>query len=679
MANRLINEQSPYLLQHAHNPVDWYPWGEEAFSLARSLQKPVLVSIGYAACHWCHVMEHESFEDEQIAAFMNAHFVCVKVDREEHPDVDHMYMDAVQAIGGSGGWPLNVFVTPDRAPFYGGTYYPPRPAYNRPSWPQLLQHIATLWTDKNDEVAAQAEQMIHFLQEASRKLTQTSQKDITEATCAQITANLMKMADKEFGGFGNAPKFPGTMAIGYLLEYYSYTGDTSALQQAVRSLDGMIEGGIYDQLGGGFARYATDKRWLAPHFEKMLYDNALLLATLCDAYSLTNNERYKEVIIETLAFADRELMDESGGYYCALDADSEGVEGLFYTWTFAEWQSIMGQDEVIAAQHWGVEPEGNWEHTNILHVAVSVAKVAANNGCTVAEAQQQIAKAKAKLLAQRANKVRPITDDKCLLSWNALMNIALTKAATTFYATDKGLSNKYLKRATEHMDWMTASFAEEGQWRHVWKRGVAKIAANLDDYAYLAQAMLQLASAGGDNKWLLQAANIAERVIAEFSRGDGFFYYSAAGKADIPVRKVDLYDGATPSANAVMAHNLWLCGMCMERSEWIGRANVMLINMADTAARYSYSFGYWAVLMQRQRKGMKTMVCSGSDNEESIGKIKAKFVPHIFHISLRKEIFEIPLLENKFFGSKMYIFVCSEQACLSPVSTVEEAFQLPGD
>ncbi len=676
MANRLIHEQSPYLLQHAHNPVDWYPWGDEAFEAAKRANKPVLVSIGYAACHWCHVMERESFEQEDIAALMNRLFICVKVDREEHPDVDHMYMDAVQAIGGSGGWPLNVFVTPDRAPFYGGTYYPPRPAYNRPSWSQLLQHIARLWDDQNDEVAAQAEQMIFFLQEASRKIARTVETQIDAALCDKITENLMKMADKQFGGFGNAPKFPGTMAIGYLLEYYHFTGDQAALQHALKSLDCMIAGGIYDQLAGGFARYSTDKEWLAPHFEKMLYDNALLINALSDAYQLTGNTRYKEVIEETIEFTERELKEPSGGYYCAIDADSEGVEGKFYTWTIQEWNDALGANEAMAMQYFGVEAAGNWEHTNILHVAKSMEELAVEYNCTVDHVKQELERVKAILLARRAGRIRPQTDDKSLLSWNALMNIALSKAASALAYTYPEISERYAKRAEEHMHWMTTAFGNDNEWKHVWKQGVAKIPACLDDYAYLAQAMLQLASAGGDNSWIAKAGDLIATTIQNFSREDGYFYYSAANKTDIPVRKVDLYDGATPSANAVMAHNLWLCGMCMERSDWVERAAVMLQNMADTTSRYSYSFGYWATLLQRKYRGLYTLVASGSDIKRSIREIKANFVPHVFSLALRKEISEIPLLENKFFGSKMYIFVCSEQACLSPVTTVGEAFHL---
>ena len=673
MANRLINEQSPYLLQHAHNPVNWYPWGNEAFEAAKAEHKPVLVSIGYAACHWCHVMEHESFEDEKVAAYMNEHFVCIKVDREEHPDVDQMYMDAVQAIGGSGGWPLNVFVTPERAPFYGGTYYPPRAAYNRPSWMQLLDRISNLWEDQYDEVTQQADQMIQHLRQASQKMTVAPDGGTIDlSTCRKIADSLLKQADSEQGGFGNAPKFPGTMAISYLLEHYHFTGYEPALAHALRSLDAMIEGGIYDQLGGGFARYATDRNWLIPHFEKMLYDNALIISSLCDAYSITGQQRYKAIIEETIAFVERELKDDSGGYYCALDADSEGEEGKFYTWTWQEWIEALGADDAIVAAYFGVTETGNWEGTNILHVTTTINKLAVNNSLSEEEVHQRIDAVKATLLAARDKRIRPLTDDKSLLSWNALMNISLCKAGVVLG------NDAYVRLAAAHMQWMMDAYSSGDELLHVWKKGAARIAAKLDDYAYLVQAMLQLASATGEHKWVLEANTLITAIAADFSHGDGFFYYSSAGQQEIPVRKVDLYDGATPSANALMAHNLWLCGMCMERSEWTEQAWIMLSKMSDTATRYSYSFGYWALLLQRHAAGMKTVVCAGADAAQLLRELQANFLPHCYILTSQKEISILPILENKFFAGKMYIFVCTEQACLSPVNTVNEALGLIG-
>lgn len=670
MANRLIKEQSPYLLQHAHNPVDWYPWGDEAFEMARAHNKPVLVSIGYAACHWCHVMERESFEDPQVAAMMNEYFVCIKVDREEHPDVDHMYMDAVQAISGSGGWPLNVFVTHDRAPFYGGTYYPPRPAYSRPSWPQLLQRMNEVWHEQQDEVTLQAGQMLEHLRQASMRVSVSAEANLTMDTCRQIAENLLAQADTEKGGFGNAPKFPGTMAISYLLEHFNYTGYEPALAQALLSLDSMIEGGIYDQLGGGFARYATDRDWLIPHFEKMLYDNALLILPLCDAYTLTQKERYKEVVEETIAFVNRELRDPSGGFYCALDADSEGVEGKYYTWDHEDWLAVVRDADNMVAMYYDVTEKGNWEGTNILHVSRSIEDVAEETATPLPEVLVVLERVRKDLLNAREQRIRPMTDDKCLLGWNALMNTALCKAGTTLG------NNSYLEQASAHMRWMQETYFVNGTWLHTWKQGVARIPAKLDDLAYLAQAMLQLASATGDNELISNASAIVETVLADFSSGDGYFYFTPAAQHDIPVRKVDLYDGAQPSANSVMAYNLLLCGMCMERTEWIEQAERMIHGISGTASRYAYSFANWGLQVQRQVVGQHTIVCVGQNGSEAAAEIRGNYVPAAFLLTCEKEISIPPILAKKYFDGNLSIFVCSKAACLPPVSSVSAALTL---
>lgn len=673
MSNRLIHEQSPYLLQHAHNPVNWYPWGDEAFDTAKQLGRPVLVSIGYAACHWCHVMERESFEDPGTAAYMNDHFVCIKVDREEHPDVDHMYMDAVQAISGSGGWPLNVFVTPERAPFYGGTYFPPRPAYNRPSWQQLLQRMDEIWHKQQDEVALQADQLLQHLRQASLQSMQPPAPDaVNLPLCDRIAANLLRNADKERGGFGQAPKFPGTMSIAYLLEHYHYTGSESSLRQALLSIDSMINGGIYDQLGGGLARYATDGDWLVPHFEKMLYDNALLVLNLCDAYTLTAKDRYREVALEIIAFVNRELRSQDGGFYCALDADSEGVEGKYYTWTWEEWSGVAGDEDGVAARYFGVTPAGNWEHTNILHIP-GKADLEDEFDMSAEELAAHIAGVKSRLLARRQLRVRPLTDDKCVLAWNALMNLAITKAAVTF--SDGVL----LQQADAHARWMMTTFLASSGLMHTSKNGITKIAAKLDDYAFLAQALMQLAAATGDNEWVLKAATLLEMSIDGFSADDGFFYYSHAEASDIPVRKIDLYDGALPSANSIMALNLWLCGMSMDRPEWVLRAEAMMAKMAAVAERYPGSFALWATLVQRMAHGMKLVVCTGSAATDAAHSLKIRALPQVYVLTYEKEICVLPVFQKKFFDGNLHIFVCSAQACSAPVGSVDDSLNLITD
>lgn len=671
MANRLINELSPYLLQHAHNPVDWYPWGDEAFELAQKEHKPVLVSIGYAACHWCHVMERESFEDATTAEYMNTHFVCIKVDREEHPDVDHMYMDAVQAISGSGGWPLNVFTTPDRVPFYGGTYFPPRPAFNRMSWIQILQQMHNAWHNRQDEVTGQAEQMVAYLQQVSGSAVAGKGTAWDMDTCRLMAENLLKQADKEKGGFGRAPKFPGTMVIGFLLEHYHFTGDKAALNQALLSLDSMVKGGIYDQLGGGFARYATDENWLVPHFEKMLYDNALMVHALCDAWTLTRQEHYKTAIEETIAFVERELKDESGGFYSALDADSEGVEGKFYTWTWEDWLEASGGTNEAVATYFGVTEEGNWEETNILHLPSKIEEIATMFNLPAGELKRQISDVKTKLLNVRNTRIRPATDDKSLLSWNALMNLALCRAGVALNDPE------YIQKAIAHMEWMLHNFEAKEGWTHVWKNGVARIAAHLDDYAYLIQALLQLSSATSDENYILKAAELVALVKKYFQHEDGiFFYYSSSMCRDIPVRKVDVYDGATPSANAVMAHNLFTLGLVMERQEWMEQAKEMLQKINSMTSRYPYSFGYWGILLQRYTIGLKVITITGQGFEGMRGRIGAEFLPEAYIVSSKKEISELPVLENKKNAAELYIFVCTEFSCKAPVNDLESVLSL---
>ncbi|MEZ5017205.1 MAG: thioredoxin domain-containing protein [Flavipsychrobacter sp.] len=668
MANRLIHEQSPYLQQHAHNPVDWYAWGDDAFDRAAKEGKPVLVSIGYAACHWCHVMERESFENEETAAYMNEHFINVKVDREEHPDVDGMYMDAVQAITGNGGWPLNVFVTADRIPFYGGTYFPPTEMYGRLSWRQVLERMNEIWVKQTGEVKMQTTQMLQYLKQTSLIATRTEQKRVSKEVNEELLNTLLKNADSRYGGFGKAPKFPSTMAIKYLLDNYHFYCNESALKQALLSLDMMINGGIYDQIGGGFARYSTDDKWLAPHFEKMLYDNALIVSVLCDAYSLTQNERYKEVIEETIAFCERELSNGNGGYYCAIDADSEGVEGKFYTWTWQEWEALNVAP--ILTEYFGVVRDGNWEGTNILHVTKTAKEVAEKNGQNEADFIAKIKLFKKQLFAIRAKKIRPSTDDKSLLSWNALMNVALTKAAAVLG------DSQYLVKATEHLEWMMKVFVFEDKLLHTWKNGTAKITAKLDDVAYLINAIINYASVTGDKKKLYEAVDIIERVNNEFLHEDkSFYYYSSSLQKDIPVRKVDVYDGALPSANAVMADNLLRLGVALEKNNWIEQGEYMVANLTANSVKYPSSFAYWAQLLQYGLVGMYKVDFIGDNAEKLHAELLKYYVPNAVKLLPVKDGSDMDGFSSRGFAQQLEINICSKEMCLPPVNTVKEVLE----
>lgn len=675
MPNRLQFESSPYLLQHAQNPVDWYPWGNEAFEKARNENKPVLVSIGYAACHWCHVMEHESFEDLAVAGFMNENFVNIKVDREEHPDVDHLYMDALQAMSGAGGWPLNMFVTTDRKPFYGGTYFPLKSMYGRSSWMEILQGIKAAWHEKPEEIQLQSNQMITHLKQASIvSLVPSKEQLITLKEVDTIADNLLKQADTVWGGFGAAPKFPATGSIQYLLEYYHFNEGTEmagkALEQALLSLDKMIEGGIYDQIGGGFSRYSTDKEWLVPHFEKMLYDNALLISVLSSAYHVSKNEKYRTVIVDTIAFCNRELrVNQHGGFYCALDADSEGIEGKFYTWTWELWTALLPEAHPALMDYFGIKEDGNWEHTNILNVATGEEDICRKYQLTSSEWNIILDNASELLFAKRAERIRPGTDDKILLSWNALMNTALVDAGIALNQSD------YLKEAKIHMDWMLQHFklSEEEALGHVYKNGLKDIPAKLDDYAYLIKALHHLASSCAEPAYILEAEKWMKTVDKHFLCEDKtFYYFSADLQQDILVRKVELYDGATPSANAIMMENLEVMGNLMEHSGWLEQSEAMLLAQAGTTVRYPASFARWGTHLQRYVKGLKQLVVAGSDADEILQKWYKYWHPEIFAIAAKEAFYTIPAMSGKWIEGKTVLYLCKDFACLLPVERMED-------
>ena len=673
MANRLQYESSPYLLQHAQNPVNWYPWGDEAFQRAKDENKPVLVSIGYAACHWCHVMEHESFEDAAVADYMNTYFVNIKVDREEHPDVDHLYMDALQAMTGAGGWPLNMFVTADRKPFYGGTYLPPKSMYGRSSWMELLKAIDMAWHEKPEEILLQSNQMLQHLEQASIVSLNTDQnKKVDENDVETIVINLLKQADVEWGGFGAAPKFPATGAIRFLLEYYHFHKQKpyadAALKQALLSLDKMMEGGIYDQIGGGFSRYSTDKEWLAPHFEKMLYDNALLISVFSFAYRITKDVKYKTIIEETIVFCNRELTgNDEEGFYCALDADSEGVEGKFYTWTWEEWNAVLPDAPDALLEYFGIIKEGNWEETNILHVSHSDNVICSKYNLSNIEWQRILTDAKQKLFAKRSERIRPGTDDKMLLSWNALMNIALV---------DTGIALEeisYIETAQTHMNWMLSTFAfDNNTLAHVYKNGTKKIAAKLDDYAYLIKALTHLASAGVGTSYILEADKWMQVVDTHFLCEDQtFYYYSSDTQKDIPVRKVELYDGATPSANAVMMGNLNILGNLMEHSAWLERAEAMMFAQLHPSIHYPTSFAHWALHIQQYKQEFKQLIISGENTDSLLKDWYSECHPEVFVLTINKVDDEIPALKDKPVTKQNLLFLCKHFVCALPVQFID--------
>ena len=682
--NRLAGETSPYLLQHSHNPVDWYPWGDEALQVARSQDKPILVSIGYSACHWCHVMEKESFEDEETARFMNEHFVNIKVDREERPDIDHIYMDAVQAMTGGGGWPLNVFLTPDTKPFYGGTYFPPRPVYNRSSWKDVLAGVAGAFRDRRTEVDQHADNLTrHVATSGSFGIGDADAKAneslFQKATLQQIKDQLMTSADRKSGGFGQAPKFPQTFSIRYLLYEYSATGDAAALDQACLSLDSMIRGGIYDQLGGGFARYSTDDQWLVPHFEKMLYDNALLVTTLSEAFQLTHKPLYREAIEQTIGFVERELSNDEGAFFAALDADSEGVEGKYYVWDEEEIDAILGEDAGLFKTAYGVTAAGNWEGKNIL--------TRPSDTPLSSQQRQRLESARLRLLEHRRGRIPPGLDNKVLLGWNALMNIALSKAYAalgTARYRDMAVSN--MKFLQDHL------LAEDGHsWFHARKGttpdpGATNIPGTayttgipgfLDDYACLIAALLQLQEITGDTGYLQQANETLRHVIDHFGDADtGFFFYTHTGQQDILLRKKEIYDGATPSGNSTMASNLLYLSIIFDQPEWTRRATKMASALGRVVTAYPGSFGGWATIFQALTYSISEVVITGRKPENARKEFLTHLVPFRVFQSAQEENTQFPLLRDKPVQSGPLIFLCKQYACQSPVNEVNTAIRL---
>jgi len=670
--NKLINESSPYLLQHAHNPVDWYPWGEEALRRARDENKPILVSIGYAACHWCHVMERESFEDENTAKLMNENFVNIKIDREERPDLDHIYMDAVQTLTGSGGWPLNVFLTPEAKPFYGGTYFPPVRAFNRPSWQETLLGITKAFRESRSEVDIQAENLTAHLVESSSlgiRKTETSPELFTGDKLKEVFGNLMNNSDRVWGGFGGAPKFPQTFSIQYLLRYYYFFQNDGALSQALLSLDKMIEGGIYDQVGGGFARYATDTKWLIPHFEKMLYDNALLISVLSEAFQLTKKRLYQDVIEQTMQFLQRELLHPAGGFYSALDADSEGEEGKYYVWNRGEVESLLGDDADVFCNYYDITDSGNWEGKNILHFEKSPEQFAAENKIFIERLNKILETGRAKLLEKRDGRARPLLDDKIILGWNALMNTACSKA---FAATG---NEKYKELALTNIKFLLDEFASDkpNEFLHTWKNGQARFPAFLDDYAFLVQALMHLHEITGDIGWLNRAKAITLSVVQNFGDEDtGFFFYTRADQQDVIVRKKEIYDGAVPSGNAIMAAVLYQLSIYFDKSDWRQRSTEMLRYLGQVITRYPTSFGCWDCLLFEMTLGTVELVITGRDFNSIHKELLAQFIPNKVVMVTAVENEQFALLVGKRVTETTEIFVCKNFTCLKPVTSVPE-------
>lgn len=675
--NRLINETSPYLLQHAHNPVDWFAWGEEALQKAKNENKVILVSIGYSACHWCHVMEKESFENEAVANLMNENFINIKIDREERPDLDHIYMDAVQAISGSGGWPLNVFLTPAAKPFYGGTYYPPVKAFNRASWSDVLESIAQSWKEKKHEIESQADNLLEHISQSSSFTTKniipgidSSEKQYTMEQCHDMFATIMRSADTQWGGFGKAPKFPQTFTIQYLLQYQHFSGNNDALKQALLSIDKMLEGGIYDHIGGGMARYSTDNEWLAPHFEKMLYDNALLIDILCDAWQITKKEKYKAAILKTISFINNELTNTEGGFYAALDADSEGVEGKYYVWNRNEIDTILQSDAALFCDFFNITRSGNWEEVNILRILQPMDEFAVAKNIHKEILENSITASLQKLSVERAKRIKPSLDDKIILSWNALMLKAIAKAAVV-------LEDEPLKKMAEkNFEFIEANFSKNtgsNELMHTYKNKVAKHPAFLEDYAYLIAALLQLYEVGFDTTYLNKAKAYCQLVVDNFSDEENvFFYFTHKDQDDIIFRKKEVYDGATPSGNSVMALNLSKLSIIFNIAAWQQRVGNMLSSISVSAIKYPTSFAIWASLLQQNVININEIAVVAQNGSKMAEQILGNYIPNKILMVLTGQSGEFAMLKDKVITEQPLIYLCKNYECLYPYKTVTE-------
>jgi uncharacterized protein len=670
-ANRLAGETSPYLLQHAHNPVDWYPWGSEAHARARAEDRPIFLSIGYSACHWCHVMEHESFEDLTIAALMNDHFVNIKVDREERPDLDQIYMTAVQAMTGQGGWPMSVFLTPDLKPFYGGTYFPPTDSRGMPGFPRVLLSVHRAWVEKRDEIVSSAGEMTERLQTMGTVPAGTGEGTLDVALLDAAARSLLQSFDPRNGGFGSAPKFPHSMDLRVLLRHHARTSDDQALHAVRLTLDKMARGGIYDHLGGGFARYSTDDRWLVPHFEKMLYDNALLLTTYLEAFQVTRDESYAQVAREIIAYVLGRMTSPEGGFYSTEDADSEGVEGKYYVWTLAEVEAILGAERAKTfAYVYDVTAAGNWEGHNILNMPKPLDQAATMLGVGLETLRAELIDSRAQLRLAREKRIAPGKDTKVLTSWNGLTIAALADGARVL--ADSSALDAAEKAASFLLDRMRTP---DGLLLHTYKDGQAKLNAYLDDYANLIDGLTRLFEVSGLPRWIEAALDLAQVMIAEFAdAADGGFFYTGTSHEALIARQKDAYDNATPSGNAMAATALLRLGALTGRADLseAGRATLgsvrAILEKAPSAAGQSL-----VALDFDLAPALEFAVIAGSDRlefESAVDAVYRRFLPNkVVAFSTPVLGPTVPLLADKpaLDTRRPTIFVCERYACQAPV------------
>ena len=673
-SNHLIHENSPYLLQHAHNPVDWYPWSEESLQKAKDEDKPIIVSIGYSACHWCHVMERESFEDEEVAKLMNQHFINIKLDREERPDVDQIYMEAVQAMGLQGGWPLNVFLTPDQKPFYGGTYFP------KENWLQILNNVALAYEKQRDQVVEAANKFAEGLQtsETLRYDIGASQSELYPASVQrelrEVFSEFSERFDSEKGGLNKAPKFPMPSQWLFLLRYHFLTEDENALNHALLTLDRMAEGGIYDQIGGGFAQYSVDAEWFAPHFEKMLYDNGQLLSLYAEAFSITHSDLYRQVLTDTVTFVKRELTSPEGGFYSALDADSEGEEGKYYVWSYNELEQVLGDTTNMLTDYFSATPQGNWENeNNILHLNMSEGEFTRKYELSLPDFSEIVSKAKQDLLEHRSQREQPELDNKIIAGWNGLMLRGLVDAYTALG------DEPMLKLAQQNAEFLQSNLIQiEGEFAsisHTQVKGEQQIAGFLDDYAFVADGLIALYQVTFEEKWLHLANQLIQYTLEHFyDQKEKFFFYTPAS-SELIARKKELFDNVIPASNSAMARNLHKLGVLLEKADYTELAKGMLSRMLPLVKQYPTDTTNWAVLATEMSLPMAEVAIVGADYWEMASELIQHYHPNKVVLGTKDQS-DLPLLRERHTeDNQTTLYVCYDKTCQLPVHAVSEALE----
>ena len=666
-ANRLINETSPYLLQHAYNPVEWYPWGKEALEKAKTEDKLILVSIGYSSCHWCHVMEHESFEDTSVATLMNTKYVCIKIDREERPDIDSIYMEAVQLMGLGGGWPLNVFLTPDKKPVYGGTYFP------KQQWTSVLEQLNEAYHgEKREHLLNTSEQVAGSLQTSEIQKYGLTEGiiELSKAPLEQAFAKMQTQFDKTFGGMNNAPKFPMPAIYLFLARFAQINQNKEAIEHYLFSLKKIAWGGIYDQVGGGFARYSVDEQWFAPHFEKMLYDNGQLLSNYSEAYQLSKDSAFKTVIEETIGWLTREMLDANGGFYSALDADSEGVEGKFYTWTHQELASLLGDDLGLFCAYYNVLRNGNWEDgVNILHKKHEDASFVSSMNTSQEVLDEKLIEWKRNLLQKREERIRPGLDDKILLAWNA---IAVRGVVDAFKALGH---STYQELAIQTADFLVTHFYQDKQLMHTYKDGEATIHAFLDDYATFIDALIAIYEISGNESYLHTAKELTDHCLTEFyDPKEAFFFFTSQNAEELIARKKEIFDNVIPSSNSYMAKNLFVLGHYFEEDSYKETALEMLGQVQKMIMVEPSYMAHWATLNCMAQQGLWEVTICGKDQLQLAQKLQKEFIPFTI-IIFANEASTLAITQEKKEIRTSQLFLCKEKVCLAPINDVNEVLQ----